>query len=124
MQTLNYFTNSVGSPGHNARPHARLPPSFLGMDAWMHSNLITKRRFYSQATQVIGVHGFFGGVGHVIHGCLHNQALADVWSTGNTGCTVPPTTIVWSFEDGRCIGNRPQQGKGVSSAQCINRILL
>ena len=24
---------------HNKRPHARLPPSFLGMDAWMTSQL-------------------------------------------------------------------------------------
>ena len=28
-----------GQPGHNTRPHARLPPSFLGMDALMTSQL-------------------------------------------------------------------------------------
>ena len=28
-----------GQPGHNKRPHARLPPSFLGLDAWMTSQL-------------------------------------------------------------------------------------
>ena len=28
-----------GQPGHSTRPHARLPPSFLGMDAWMTSQL-------------------------------------------------------------------------------------
>ena len=25
------------SSGHNTRPHARLPPSFLGTDAWITS---------------------------------------------------------------------------------------
>ena len=28
-----------GQLGHNTRPHAQLPPSFLGMDAWMTSQL-------------------------------------------------------------------------------------
>ena len=28
-----------GQPRHNTRPRARLPPSFLGMDAWMTSQL-------------------------------------------------------------------------------------
>ena len=28
-----------GQPGHNKRPHARLLPSFLGMEAWMTSQL-------------------------------------------------------------------------------------
>ena len=28
-----------GQPGHNARPHAWSPTSFLGMDAWMTSKL-------------------------------------------------------------------------------------
>ena len=26
-------------PGHDTRPHARLPSSFLGIDAWMNSQL-------------------------------------------------------------------------------------
>ena len=26
-------------PGHNTRPYARLPPSFLSMDAWITSQL-------------------------------------------------------------------------------------
>ena len=28
-----------GQPGHDTRPHARLQPSFVGMDAWMTSQL-------------------------------------------------------------------------------------
>ena len=28
-----------GQPGHNAHPHTRLPPSYLGMNAWMTSQL-------------------------------------------------------------------------------------
>ena len=39
-------------PGHNTRPHARLPPSFLGMDY-----LTTERSFDSQATWVIDLLG-------------------------------------------------------------------
>ena len=31
-----------GQHGHNTRPHARLPPTFLGMDATMHMSLTTK----------------------------------------------------------------------------------
>ena len=41
-----------GNPGHNTRPHARLPPSFLGMD-----DLTTDCSFDSQAKCVIGVLG-------------------------------------------------------------------
>ena len=29
----------AGQPGHNTRPHALLPTSFLGMDAWMTSQM-------------------------------------------------------------------------------------
>ena len=28
-----------GHPGYNTRPNARLPPSFLGMDVWITSQL-------------------------------------------------------------------------------------
>ena len=43
-----------GHAGYNTRSHARLLPSFLGMD-----DLITERSFDSQATWVINVLGLF-----------------------------------------------------------------
>ena len=43
-----------GQPGHNTRPHARLPPSFLGMDEFT-----TIRSFDSQETWAIDVRGLF-----------------------------------------------------------------
>ena len=43
-----------GQIGHNTRPLARLPLSFLGMD-----DLIYERSFDSQATWFIGVLGLF-----------------------------------------------------------------
>ena len=51
-----------GQPGHNTQPHARLQPSFQGIDAWITSKL-------NEALVCI-------------HGRLYNQALADVRSTG------------------------------------------
>ena len=54
---------------------ARLPPSFLGHGCM--DDLITERSFDSKATLVSYVLGF-----HVIHGCLYNQVLADIRSTG------------------------------------------
>ena len=41
-----------GQPRDNARPHARLPPSFLGID-----DLSNERSFASQATRAIDVQG-------------------------------------------------------------------
>ena len=46
-----------GQPGHNTRPHTRLTPSSLDMDAWMTSQ--TYCSFDSQATWVIDVLGLF-----------------------------------------------------------------
>ena len=40
----------------------------------------TERSFESQATCVFDMLGSF--LRYVIRGCLHNQALADVWVTG------------------------------------------
>ena len=48
--------------------------------AWCLDDLTTDRCFYSQATCVINVLGLFFWT--VIHGCLYNQALDDVRSTG------------------------------------------
>ena len=59
-----------GHPGHNTRPKAQLPSSFLGMDAWMTSQL----KFASYLAHVCAFR-------HIIHGCLYDQALADVRST-------------------------------------------
>ena len=50
----------IGQPGHNTRPRAGFPPSFLGMDAWTTSQLTNERSFDSHlATRVIDVHGLF-----------------------------------------------------------------
>ena len=64
---------------HYARPHPPPPPIFQGMDAWMTSQL-----------NVALIHKLCGSLMclayflhvHDIHGCLYNQALADVRSTG------------------------------------------
>ena len=66
-----------GKPGLNKRPHARLPFSFLDMNALMTS---TEHSFESQATLVIYVLGLF--FWQVIHRSMYNQAFADVRSTG------------------------------------------
>ena len=56
-----------GLPGHNTRPHARLQPSFVGMDALMTSQLSVSlnRMVYLD----------------ILSTDLYNQALADVRST-------------------------------------------
>ena len=48
--------------------------------AWVHVFPTTERSFDSQAIWAIEVLGLFSW--HVINGCLYNQALADVRSTG------------------------------------------
>ena len=58
----------------NTRPHARLPPSFLGI-----KDLTTERSFNSQARWAIDELWLF--CWHVIQGCLYNLVLADVRST-------------------------------------------
>ena len=40
VPTFNFCNKCVGRQGQNTRPHARLPPSFIGMGAWMTSQLI------------------------------------------------------------------------------------
>ena len=66
-----------GQPGHNTRPHTRLPPSFLGMDAWTTSQpnvaLISKLR-----RSLMCLASFW----NAIHGYLYNQVLAIVRSIG------------------------------------------
>ena len=66
-----------GQPGHNTRPHARLPHIFVAMDAWMTSqlnlSLIRKLRGSLMCFAELFWHG--------IQGCFYNQALADVQST-------------------------------------------
>ena len=59
-----------GLPGHTG-PHVRLPNSVLGID-----DLTIERTFDLQATWVIYVLGILFLL--AMHGCLYNQALADV----------------------------------------------
>ena len=66
-----------GQPEHNTRPHVRLPPSFLGMNAWMTSQL-----------NVALIHKLRGSSICLAYfltcypWMLYNQALVDVRSTG------------------------------------------
>ena len=63
-------------PRHNTLLHARLQPSFLGMGAWMTSQMILVLiRKLSGSLRLLAFR-------HVIHACLYNQALADVRSFG------------------------------------------
>ena len=59
----------------NTQQQTWLPPSFLGIDAWMTSqlNIALIRKLCSM--DVLGLYFW-----HVIHGYLYNQALADVRS--------------------------------------------
>ena len=73
-------------PFYSARQRTRLPPTFLGMGRDFYlikisgmGNLTTEHNFESQATRVIDVLCLFFDV---IRGCLYNQALTDVRSTG------------------------------------------
>ena len=54
--------------GYNTRPHARLPPSCLGMVAWMTSQLNVA--LIHQLRGPILCSAYFW---HVIRGCLHNR---------------------------------------------------
>ena len=57
-----------GQPEHNTQPHARLPPSFPGIDAWMTSQ--PKVALIHKATWVIDVLGL-----------LHDMLSMDTFST-------------------------------------------
>ena len=46
-----------GPPSHNTRSHAQMPPSFLGKDTWMTSQL--KMALLHKATWVIDVLSLF-----------------------------------------------------------------
>ena len=65
-----------GQHWYNSRPHACLAPSFLGTNAL--DDLTNARSFDLHITWVIDVLGLFLTC---YHGCLYNQALADVRST-------------------------------------------
>ena len=74
-----YFLHKMcGQTRHNTRSHARLPHSSMNMDAL--DNFKTECNFESQATWVIDVVGLF--LRHDTDGCLYNQVLADIRSTG------------------------------------------
>ena len=63
--------------GYNTRPYAQLPPSNLGMDARMTSQLNV-----ALIRKLRGLCVCLPYLLNVIHGCLYNQTLADVKSTG------------------------------------------
>ena len=64
-------------------------------------DLITERSSDSQATWVIDVLRLF--IRHVIHGCLDNQAPADVRSTGaGINCTVTMEYVFYGLLGFRC----------------------
>ena len=65
-----------GLPGHNTRLHARLPPSFLGMDAWVTSELKV-----ALIRKIRGALMCLAYSLHIIHGSFHNQEMADVRMT-------------------------------------------
>ena len=96
--------------------HDRKPDCRPISQVWMH--LTTERSFESQATLVIYVLGLF--FGRVIHGCLYNQALAGVRSTGVEFkclyCTSPSQGNLMSFSHGTCPRhNSLQQELGILS---------
>ena len=66
---FNSCPKCMGSPGHNTRPHAQLPPNFTDMDAWM-TSLFTERSFDSQATYVIDALGLFFHMGACTTRCF------------------------------------------------------
>ena len=84
-------------PRHNTSQHAQLPPTFLGRD-----DLTTGLSFDSKATWVTDVLSML--FWHVIHGCLYNQALADIRSTGAgikcLYCICDVTGVWWNLRSG------------------------
>ena len=71
-----YFLHETsGQTWHNERPHARLPPSYLGMDAWLTSQLTV-----ALIPSYMG-HWYVWLFWNVSYGCFYNQALTDVRST-------------------------------------------
>ena len=66
-----------GQPGQNTRPHSRSSASFLGMDAWMNSQLNVV--LFSMLCRSLMCLFYFC---HVTNGLLYNCALPDVRSTG------------------------------------------
>ena len=79
-----------GQPEQNTRPHYRLPPSFLDMNARMNSqlNVALIRKLWGSLMCL----SYFC---HATNGFLYNQALPDVRSTGagikclNCSCLSP-----------------------------------
>ena len=64
-----------GQPMHSTRPHARLPPMLLGMDARMTSKLNI-----ALISKLLGLLMCLAYFCYAIHACLYNQALTDVRS--------------------------------------------
>ena len=74
-----------GQPGNNARPHVRSPPSFLGMDAWMTSQL--------NVALIRKIRGSLMCLDYFLT-LSNNQALADVRSEFNDNCYLRPSESV------------------------------
>ena len=67
-----------GQPGHDTQPHARLQPSFQGIDAWITSEL-NEALVCKLRVSLMSLSDIFDIPSM---GVLYNQALADVRSTG------------------------------------------
>ena len=95
----------LGSPGiiYNCTPDCNC---FLGMDA-----ITTESSFDLQATWVVDVLGL--SFLHVICGCLYNQALADVQSSG-AGTKGLYCTYTWLFSERRTGSNKKDTSSCIS----------
>ena len=78
--------------GPDTRLHARLPPSFLGMD-----DLTTKHSFHSHATWVIGVFGLFCVI-HVWHWQTFGQLVQELTTYTLDYGKIPDSWSVGYFE--------------------------
>ena len=91
-------------PGHNTLPHARLPPSFLGMD-----DLTTERSFDSQATM---------GLAYFFDMLSMGFCTDEHWQTADVTpivagvkclyCRVRSIRHVWSYRDKKVTQNRDE----------------
>ena len=75
---INVTKNEIPNSGHNARRCALCAPSFLDMDAWMTAqlNVALIRKLRGSLMCLADCFDM------LMHGCLYNQALADISVTG------------------------------------------
>ena len=94
-----------GQPGHSTRPHARSPPSFQGMDAWMTSQLnvdfVTRATLGHWCAWLIFLTLYPLDIGYDDIGILINywreRKLPVTWVRRwfSPGCLVPSNTYVY-----------------------------